>query len=228
MPKSSHTRDIFEDHGDDWWQPDGTFWTLHRIQPLRFKWIKNHLPDHGAALDIGCGGGLMAEDLCLQGFNVTAIDGSKSAIHCARKHAKTNQIKIDYRHGFLENILQPDETFDVICLLEVLEHVDQPQQLLHRAINHLNPNGRLFCSTLNRNVFSFFANIIAVEYLLQWLPVGTHQYDRMIKPSELNQWALDSGLQSVAMTGINYDICQQQFILTPRPTVNYLMCFQYV
>ena len=217
--------DIFDTYGPEWWDPNGPFWTLHHIQPIRFSWLKPFLKTAKTALDIGCGGGLLSEDLAKIGLKVTGIDQSASAISCAQSHANDQSLNIDYRHGSLNSIISKPETFDAIFLLEVLEHVSDPKQLIHEACQYLTPNGQLFCSTLNRNFVSFMASIVMVEHVLQWLPVGTHQYKHFIKPSEMAQYALDAGLNLQAMTGIHYDLIKHQFALCKSPKINYIMTF---
>lgn len=228
MNTSNTDHDVFQTYGPQWWQPDGPFWTLHAIQPIRFGWIKDQIPLTGTALDIGCGGGLMCEDLAKHGLTVTGIDQSPQGIECAKKHSQEHSISIDYRHGLLSDVVKVSEQFDVVCLLEVLEHVNDPKTLLHHAITHLKPGGTLLCSTLNRNPTSFIASIVMAEHILKWLPVGTHQYQQFIKPSEMATWAAEAHLEPIAMTGIRYSISQQSFTLTRSPAINYIMAFRHV
>ena len=227
MNTSNPDHSVFDTHGPEWWDPNGPFWTLHRIQPIRFHWLKPFLTNSKTALDIGCGGGLLSEDLAKHGLHVTSIDQSHNAIVCAQSHAQTQSLNIDYRHGSLEKVISPSETFDAIFLLEVLEHVSDPQQLIYDASQHLSPHGQLFCSTLNRNPVSFMASIVMAEHVLQWLPVGTHQYKHFIKPSEMTQFAMRAGLQPMGMSGIHYDLIKQQFSLCQSPKINYIMAFSH-
>ena len=187
----------FDDLAKSWWDPQGDFKSLHQINPLRINFIKERTTLAGKqVLDIGCGGGLLAEVLSDLGAIVTAIDASEKTINVAKAHAKKVGSNVNYIKASLEEFskIEPKAKFDVITCLEMLEHVPDPLQILKKCSDLLNQDGDLFLSTINRNPRSYLFAIIGAEYLLNLLPKGTHDYSKFIKPSELSKWLNKSNL----------------------------------
>ncbi len=167
---------------DEWWDPQGKFAPLHRINPLRIEWIKSQLGMVATLLDIGCGGGLIAEPLARVGFQVTAIDASEKNIRVAALHAEKSGLAIDYRCTTAEAM---DGQFDVVLALEIIEHVADIPAFVAATCKLIKPGGRIFMSTINRTAKSYALAIIGAEYVLRWLPKGTHTWSKFVRPHEL-------------------------------------------
>ena len=180
----------FEAIAESWWDPLGDFKPLHVINPVRANYINNKAPLNGLkALDVGCGGGLLAEALDSRGAQVTAIDVSETNIEIAKLHAKKERKEINYQHITVEELTNINiEYFDVVTCLEVVEHVPDPSKLILSCVQLLKPKGQLFLSTLNRNPRSFITAILGAEYIFNILPKGTHEWNKFIKPSELEKY----------------------------------------
>ena len=187
----------FADIAEKWWDPTGDFKPLHVINPLRANYINNKSPVDGLkVLDVGCGGGLLAEALNSKGAEVTAIDVTEANIEVAKLHAQKMQVKIDYRLVTAEELAQKEsQSFDVVSCLEVIEHVPDPGQLIKACSDLLKPDGQMFLSTLNRNPRSFITAIVGAEYIFNILPKGTHEWAKFIKPSELEGFMRDAGIK---------------------------------
>lgn len=216
------TNNPFTDQPNTWWDPDGPFWTLHAINPLRYDYIQKHAQLKGDALDVGCGGGILSESL-QEHYSVVGIDLDEKLIEIA----KSRKSNIEYHHKSTADIVnEHKEHFDLITCLEVLEHVEHPKDMIFEISAMLKPGGRAFFSTLNRNPVSFLGAIVAAEYILRILPKRTHQYQDFIKPSELIRWCNEAGLQLVDMQGIHYNPLNKTFFMAPSTIINYITCFQ--
>lgn len=214
----------FEASSARFWDPHGEFRPLHLLNPVRMHFIATRTPLAGArVLDVGCGGGLLAEALAREGATVTAIDLSPGMIEVARLHAAESALAIDYRVAAAEDLAQSaPESFDAVTCMEMLEHVPQPQGMVATLARLLRPGGALFVSTLNRNLRSFLLAIIAGEYLLNLIPRGTHEYERLIRPAELARWARAAGLSLRELSGIDFNPLIGRVALSHDVSVNYL------
>lgn len=214
-----------------WWDPQGDFKPLHKINPLRVQFIEQQ--GKGLAgkkvLDVGCGGGLLTEAMARAGAQVTGIDMSPDALSVARLHALESQLSIDYQQITAEeHALQQPEQYDLVTCLEMLEHVPNPAAVVEACALLLKPGGYIVFSTLNRTLKAKLLGVYAAEYILQWVPKGTHDANKFIRPSELVRAAENAGLQATAMTGIHYNPLIAQFFLSQRNLdVNYLLaCYK--
>ena len=220
-----------------WWDPNGNFRPLHQIGPARIEFIRDTIVrelapravakfkvlDDVSILDIGCGGGLVAEPLARLGANVTAIDPATDTIAAARAHAAAQNLTIDYRATRAEKLAGNNELFDVVLCLEVVEHVPDVGAFLAVVAQLVRPGGMLILSTINRTVKSYALAIVGAEYVLRWLPVGTHQWDRFLKPDELSAYMLKLGLAPQPPRGIVFNPFQDSWFLSADTSVNYLM-----
>jgi len=210
-----------------WWDSDGPFASLHAINPLRMTFIEEHSdPGDQAVLDVGCGGGILAESLARSGAKVTALDLAEDVIAVARHHAP-EYLDIDYRVADVTRFA-PEHAgaFDVATCMEMLEHVDDPQSIIDALAGAVRPGGHVFLSTLNRNVKSWLLGIVAAEYVLGMVPKGTHDHGHFIRPGELAHMGRRAGLRPIASTGITYNPITRSFSLNDRDLdVNYLMAF---
>ena len=215
----------FADIAEKWWDPTGDFKPLHVINPLRANYIDKKMPVDGLkVLDVGCGGGLLAEALYSKGAKVTAIDVTEANIEVAKLHAQKMQVAIDYRLVTAEELAQKEsESFDVVSCLEVIEHVPDPAQLIKACSDLLKPNGQMFLSTLNRNPRSFVTAIIGAEYIFNILPKGTHEWAKFIKPSELEKFMRDAGIKLIESKGMFYNPIFHTANLNNDLGVNYMM-----
>jgi 2-polyprenyl-6-hydroxyphenyl methylase / 3-demethylubiquinone-9 3-methyltransferase len=212
------------------WDPRGEFRPLHLLNPVRLGFVAEHARLAGArALDVGCGGGLLSEALSRSGARVTGIDLAPGMIEVARLHAAEERLEIDYRVTAAEELAASNaHGFDVITCMEMLEHVPQPAQMLATLGSLVRPGGSVFVSTLNRNLKAFLLAIVGAEYVLKLLPRGTHEYDRLIRPSELARWARSAGLVPQAIAGIELNPYTESCRLTHDPSVNYLVHLERV
>lgn len=218
----------FSQHAHEWWDEQGPLKTLHQINPTRMAWIAKHADLANAqTIDIGCGGGILSESLAKAGALVTGLDMASDSIEIARTHAQAAQLNIDYQISTAEAWAQAHPAqYDVVTCMELLEHVPDPASVIHAAAQLLTSNGTVFFSTINRNPKAWALTIGAAEYLLKWIPKGTHQYDTFIKPSELSAMARQSGLEVIALAGIGYQPWQSKsnpFVVTKDTSVNYMM-----
>jgi 2-polyprenyl-6-hydroxyphenyl methylase/3-demethylubiquinone-9 3-methyltransferase len=211
-----------------WWDPDGDFRPLHRINPLRLDYIRQRAPlDGRQVVDIGCGGGILAESMAAQGAHVTGIDMAEGPLAVARLHQAESGTSVDYLHSSAEALAasRPAE-FDVVTCLEMLEHVPDPDAVVRACAELVRPGGQVFFSTINRNPKAFLFAIVGAEYLLRLLPAGTHEYEKFIRPSELEAAARHAGLELAGSIGLHYNPLTREYSLGPNIDVNYMMHFR--
>lgn len=216
----------FESNAQDWWALDGAFKSLHAINPLRLAFITQQIDlEKQRVIDVGCGGGILAESMADCGADVTGIDMSDAAIEIATQHAVEKNKTIRYTKTTAEEMAQQYAAqFDVVTCMELLEHVPDPASVIKACAQLAKPNGHVFFSTLNRNLKSYLFAIVGAEYILKLLPRGLHHYDQFIRPSELAAWARDADLDILKMIGIGYNPLTKQYSLTQNTDVNYLVC----
>ena len=208
-----------------WWDPTSEFKPLHEINPLRLNFIKTSVNIKGKKiLDVGCGGGILSESLANEGADVTGIDQGDRVIKIAKLHAKESGIKVKYKHINIEDFYKnTDERFDVITCLEMLEHVPDPNSIINTCSKLLMPGGKIYFSTINKNLKAFLFAIIGAEYILNLLPKGTHEYKKFIKPSQLQAWANSNGLSFDSIIGMTYNPITQKYKLSQDTSVNYIV-----
>lgn len=218
----------FDSLASRWWDTDGDFKSLHDINPLRLGWIRKHVTLDGCrALDIGCGGGILAESMAAARATVTGIDMAEGPLSVARLHQLESGAAVDYRKMTAEQLAAAEAgEYDVVTCLEMLEHVPQPSQVIRSCAQLVKPGGHVFFSTINRNPKSFLFAIVGAEYVLKLLPSGTHEYAKFIRPSELEAWARHAGLRLVESIGMHYSPLTKAYSLGENLDVNYLMYFQ--
>ena len=218
----------FTQMAEQWWDPQGVCKPLHAINPLRLSFIKKRSPPSGQkVIDIGCGGGLLTEALSLAGAQVTGVDKSDVLIELAQKHAKENQLTIEYLASDAESLIKrQSQSFDIVCCMELLEHVPDPSSLIQACSALAKPGAWVFFSSINRNPRAYLLAIIGAEYLLKLLPRGTHDYKKFIRPSELASSARLAGLTLKQLQGIHYNPLTQNYALTEDISVNYLAALQ--
>jgi 2-polyprenyl-6-hydroxyphenyl methylase/3-demethylubiquinone-9 3-methyltransferase len=212
----------FAQHAATWWDPQGPLQTLHEINETRLNWVASHLSlSNCRLLDLGCGGGILSEGLARQGAVVTGLDVATESIEVAKDHARQSALTIDYQCLPIEDF--NSEPFDAICCLELLEHVPDPALILAHCQRLLKPGGLLFLSTINRSLKAYLSAIVAAEYLLKLLPRQTHDYSKLLKPSELLTIARGLGLHLVDLQGLNYNPFAKTASLCADLRVNYLV-----
>ena len=203
-----------------WWDPEGEFRPLHDINPLRLEWIAEHAPLGGAAvLDVGCGGGILAEAMARRGARVTGIDLSEKALRVAELHLHESKLAVRYEKSSVEDYVGE---FDVVTCMELLEHVPDPASMVAACARLARPGGQVFFSTINRNPKSYLFAVVGAEYVLGLLPKGTHDYQRFIKPSELARWSRAAGLRIDEVIGMTYNPVTRRYRLGSDCDVNYL------
>ncbi|MBI5270133.1 MAG: bifunctional 2-polyprenyl-6-hydroxyphenol methylase/3-demethylubiquinol 3-O-methyltransferase UbiG [Burkholderiales bacterium] len=216
----------FGDLAHRWWDPEGEFRPLHQINPLRLDWIASQAELAGReVLDVGCGGGILAESMARRGAKVLGIDLSTKPLRVARLHAMEASVaSLDYREVAVEQLAaERPASFDVVTCMEMLEHVPEPASVVRACATLVKPGGWVFFSTLNRNPKSFLFAIVGAEHVLGLLPKGTHEYARFIRPSELARFARDAGLEADALKGMSYNPLTRRYWLGEDTDVNYLM-----
>lgn len=217
----------FSEIASRWWDLEGEFKPLHEVNPLRLDFIEQHSDGlfGKSVIDIGCGGGILAESMARQGATVTGIDMAEEPLEVARLHGLESGIKVDYQQSTAEQFASTHAAqFDVVTCMEMLEHVPDPASVVHACSQLVKPGGEVFFSTLNRNIKSYLMAIIAAENILKLVPKGTHQHDKFIKPSELLSWVDNTSLKARHITGLHLNPLTQQFYLSDKNVdVNYLV-----
>lgn len=226
---------------DEWWDENGKFKPLHKFNPLRIGYIRDQIIEHFLdlepeaplplkplkglrLLDIGCGGGLLSEPMARLGAEVVAADASSTNINVASLHAKDSGLEIDYRHTTAEELAASGEKFDVILNMEVIEHVADLEGFAGTCCEMLKPGGLMFVATLNRTVKSYALAIVGAEYILRWLPKGTHNWKKFLRPSEVVGLLRANSLQIEKMTGASYNPLDGTWRLSKDLDVNYMLC----
>jgi len=224
----------FSKIADEWWNPNGKFKPLHNFNPIRIKYIKENLiKDFNIKLsdkplkninllDIGCGGGLLSEPMCRLGANVVGIDASKKNIEVAKFHAKKNRLKIDYKVASPEK-LKTKIKFDVILNMEIVEHVEDIDFFIKESSKLLKKNGVMFVATLNKTLKSYAFAIIGAEYILKWLPIGTHDWEKFVKPNDLVKIAEKNDLSLKKLDGMKFNILDNSWKVSNDTSVNYIV-----
>ncbi len=222
----------FSKLADEWWDVKGKFKPLHMFNPIRIEYIKEKICNHFnrsqslkglKILDIGCGGGLISEPMANLGADVTGIDASEKNIKIAKIHAQKNNIKINYINKSPEQLMEI-EKFDVILNLEIVEHVDNLKLYFKSCNQLLKKNGLMFTATLNRTFISYFKAIIGAEYILRWLPIGTHDWNKFIKPEELEQLLSKENFSTIDLKGLEFNPVLGKWKKSENLSVNYIVC----
>ncbi|MDE2400571.1 MAG: bifunctional 2-polyprenyl-6-hydroxyphenol methylase/3-demethylubiquinol 3-O-methyltransferase UbiG [Burkholderiales bacterium] len=216
----------FSDLAHRWWDPESEFRPLHQINPLRLDWIDQLAALRGKrVVDVGCGGGILAESMARRGAHVLGIDLADRPLKVAQLHAMEGGVaNLDYRSIAAEDLAaeQPGQ-FDVVTCMEMLEHVPDPSSIVRACADMAKPGGWIFFSTLNRNPKAFLMAIVGAEYLLKLLPKGTHEFARFIRPSELTRWARQADLSTLHMKGLEYNPLTRHYGLSDDTSVNYMV-----
>ena len=208
-----------------WWDPHGEFRPLHEINPLRLDWIDRHAQLAGKdVIDVGCGGGILAEAMASRGARVTGIDLSEKGLRVAELHLHESRLPVRYEKAMTEEYAATHpESFDVVTCMELLEHVPNPESMVAACARLVRPGGMVFFSTINRNPKAYLYAVIGAEYLLGLLPKGTHDYTRFIKPSALSRWSRANGLRPDELIGMSYNPLTRRYRLGSDCDVNYLV-----
>ena len=226
----------FSKMAEEWWDPNGKFKPLHKFNPIRIRYIKDNiincfnLKDISKPLnkidilDIGCGGGLLSEPMSRLGANVIGIDASEKNIKIAKMHAKKNNLKIEYKNTSPEN-LKTNKKFDVILNMEIVEHVEDVNFFIKSCSKLLKKNGIMFVATLNKTLKSYVFGIIGAEYIMRWLPIGTHEWEKFLNPDDLIAISKKNNLTVQKLDGMKYNLIKDQWTLSNDKSVNYISIF---
>ena len=224
----------FSKIAEEWWNPNGKFKPLHNFNPIRIKYIKENIEKYLKIkskdrplkninlLDIGCGGGLLSEPMCRLGANVVGIDASKKNIEVANFHAKKNKLKIDYKVASPET-LKIKTKFDIILNMEIVEHVEDVEFFINESSKLLKKNGMMFVATLNKTLKSYMFAIVGAEYILKWLPIGTHDWEKFIKPEDLINISKKNNLLLDKLDGMKFNILDDSWKISNDTSVNYII-----
>ena len=227
----------FSKIASEWWNPEGKFKPLHKFNPIRIKYIKENIinnfklknkikPLSGISiLDIGCGGGLLSEPMSMMGANVTGIDASDKNIEIAKLHSKKSKLKINYLCSSPEK-LKVKKKFDVILNMEIVEHVEDIDFFLKSCSELLKKKGLMFVATINKTFKSYIFAIIGAEYVLRWLPIGTHEWEKFVKPEDLKKILIKYDLNLNKLDGMNFDIIRNEWNISSDLSVNYIGKFK--
>ena len=223
-----------------WWDESGKFWPLHRLNRLRSVYLRQLICRHFgrdaeaeaplaglSVIDIGCGGGILSESMAALGADVTGIDVVPRSLQVARLHAASRDFDIDYQEVTVERMAQSGMKYDVVLNMEVVEHVLELPSFMQQCADLVKPDGILFLATINRNFLSWVIAIVGAEYILRWLPRGTHRWSKFVKPAELESMLAGSGLHVNAITGVKINPFNRHFTLTPNTRVNYMLAATY-
>jgi 2-polyprenyl-6-hydroxyphenyl methylase/3-demethylubiquinone-9 3-methyltransferase len=215
----------FEALASRWWDPNSEFKPLHEINPLRLNYIDERAQISGKkVVDVGCGGGILAESMALRGAEVVGIDMGEAPLEVAKLHQLESGATVDYRQITVEALAEEmPHSFDVVTCMEMLEHVPDPSSVVAACFKLVKPDGEVFFSTLNRNPKSYLFSIIGAEYILKMLPKGTHDYNKFIRPSELESWCRHAGLTMKELTGMSYNPFTRTYSLGKDIDVNYMI-----
>lgn len=208
-----------------WWDPKGPMQTLHKVNPLRLGFIKDSCELRGrTVVDIGCGGGVLAEPLTRLGARVTGVDLAENLLGIAAEHARSEGLDIDYRYTSAESLAEErPESYDIVTCMEVLEHVPRPKDLVKTCAKLLRPGGHAFYATIDRSLRGLLFVIFGAEYILHLLPIGTHRFGNLIRPSELRAWGHELGLEYTSSASVLYNLLTRKFSLGPEGDPSYLM-----
>ena len=229
----------FSKIASEWWDPNGKFKPLHKFNPTRIKYIKDNTIDHYNVkskilplkklkiLDIGCGGGLLCEPMSRLGAEVTGIDASQKNINVAKIHSKKKKLKIRYICASPEN-LKIKKKFDIILNMEIIEHVDDVKLFLRNSSKFLKKNGIMYIATLNKTLKSYIFAIVGAEYILRWLPIGTHEWNKFVKPSELMSYAKANSMKIKKVDGVVFNPLNNTWNINTDKSVNYIALFEKV
>ena len=226
----------FSKIAEEWWNPEGKFKPLHKFNPIRISYIKNNIInsfkiknkkkplEKTKILDIGCGGGLLSEPMCRLGANVTGIDASQKNISIAKIHAKKGNLNINYICTSPEK-MKSNEKFDVILNMEIIEHVEDINFFLEACSKLLKKNGIMFVATLNKTLKSYVFAIVGAEYIMRWLPIGTHEWDRFVKPEELINISHKKKLKLKKLDGMKFNLLTNKWKISSDKSINYIAQF---
>jgi len=221
---------------EEWWNPNGKFKPLHKFNPIRIEYIKDNIIktlklnnknkplEKISILDIGCGGGLLSEPMCRMGAKVTGIDASIQNINVAKIHSKNNNLRIEYICASPEK-LRTNKKFDVILNMEIVEHVENIDYFLKSCANLLKKNGIMFVATINKTLKSYFFAIIGAEYILKWLPIGTHEWEKFVKPEDLIYILKKNNLRIESLDGMKFNLITDKWKLSSDKSINYITKF---
>jgi len=225
--------DKFSKMADEWWDPEGKFKPLHKFNPIRIKYIKENIINNFKLknkskslsginiLDIGCGGGLLSEPMSRMGANVTGIDASDKNIKIAKLHSKKSKLKINYLCSSPEK-LEIKKKFDVILNMEIVEHVEDIDFFLKSCSKLLKKNGLMFVATINKTLKSYVFAIVGAEYVLRWLPIGTHEWEKFVKPEDLKKILMKYNLSLNKLDGMNFNIIKDEWNISNDLSINYI------
>ena len=226
----------FSKMAEEWWDPNGKFKPLHKFNPIRIRYIKDNIIDHFNLnnknkplnkiniLDIGCGGGLLSEPMSRLGAHVVGIDASEKNIKIAKMHAAKNNLKIEYKSTSPEK-LKTSKKFDVILNMEIVEHVEDVNFFIKSCAKLLKKNGIMFVATLNKTLKSYVFGIIGAEYIMRWLPIGTHEWEKFLNPDDLIAISKKNNLTMQKLDGMKYNIIKDQWTISTDKSVNYISIF---
>ena len=229
----------FSKIANEWWNPEGKFMPLHKFNPVRIKYIKDNIIKNFKIssksfplkniniLDIGCGGGLLSEPICRLGANVTAIDASLKNIKVAKYHSKKNKLNIDYMCSSPDK-LKIKKKFDVVLNMEIVEHVEDINLFLKKSSQLLKKNGLMFVATLNKTLKSYIFAIVGAEYILRWLPIGTHDWDKFVTPHNLIQFSKKNNLKLDKLDGIKFNLFTDKWLISEDKSINYICIFKKI
>ena len=236
--KTINTKEIekFSKLAEEWWNPTGKFKPLHKFNPIRIEYVRNIIIKHFkiknskkplnkfSLLDIGCGGGLLSEPMCRLGADVTGIDASKKNIEISKIHAKEKKLKINYLNIPPEK-LNTKKKYDIILNMEIVEHVDNLNYFIKTCSNLLKKNGLMFVATLNRTLKSYIFAVVGAEYILKWLPIGTHEWNKFVRPKELSEICFKYNLKLNEESGVVFNLVINQWKTGNDKSVNYISSF---